>query len=94
METDIEMIAQQKELVRQVVDNALFPAMLRQINAGIAVEMMKADNSDEREKLFFEGRAMARLEGRLVAIANEVRHHKHLTETEKARVDALKMEPT
>lgn len=62
-----------KSLIKDLVDNPLFPEMIKGIKNEIAVAMLSTEKEDERDRLYHDAKALTRLEGQLVKIANDVR---------------------
>lgn len=62
-----------KALIKDIVDNPLFPDMIKSIKTEIANEMLSAEKEEVRDRLFHDAKAITRLEGQLVKIANDVR---------------------
>jgi len=91
MNMEDEALLRQKEVIRQIVDNPMFPAAMNMVRSAIGYDMLREDDDAKRNQLFIESRALDRIAGRMVAIANEVRKYEHLASDEKARLDALAM---
>lgn len=68
---DVEF--RRKSLIRDIVDNPLFPEMMKEIRNEIAARMLEVEKEDERDRLYHDAKALTRLEGQLVKIANEVK---------------------
>lgn len=62
-----------KNLIKEIVDNPLFPEIIKDIKTGIANAMLSADKEEDRDRLYHDAKAITRLEGQLTMIANEVR---------------------
>ena len=68
---DVEF--RKKSLIKDIVDNPLFPSMMKDIKFEIATAMLSTEKEEERDRLFHDAKAITRLEGQLVKIANDVR---------------------
>lgn len=68
---DVEF--RRKVLIKEIVDNPLFPDMMKSIRHEIANAMLISEKEYDRDRLFHDAKAISRLEGQLVKIANEVR---------------------
>jgi hypothetical protein len=62
-----------KVLIKEIVDNPLFPSMIDTIKNEIAVAMLNTEKEEERDRLYHDARALTRLQGQLVKIANDVK---------------------
>lgn len=68
---DVEF--RRKSLIKDIVDNPLFPEMMKEIKDEIAARMLEVEKEEERDRLYHDAKALSRLQGQLVKIANEVR---------------------
>lgn len=62
-----------KALIKDIVDNPLFPDMIKSIKTELANAMLSAEKEDDRDRLFHDAKAITRLEGQLIKIANDVK---------------------
>ena len=62
-----------KALIKDIVDNPLFPGIVQSIKNEIAVAMLATEKEEERDRLYHDAKALTRLEGQLVKIANDIR---------------------
>jgi hypothetical protein len=62
-----------KRLIRNLVDNPLFDALIEDIRAELAKKMLECDNDKARGELYYENKALTQIVGRLIAVANELR---------------------
>lgn len=69
--TDLEF--RRKSLIRDIVDNPLFDEMIADIRNELAIAMLATEKEEERDRLFHDAKAVTRLQGQLVKIANEIR---------------------
>ena len=71
MTDDLEY--RRKVLIKEIVDNPLFPDIIKSIKFELATAMLSTEKEEERDRLFHDAKAITRLEGQLVKIANDVR---------------------
>lgn len=64
---------QEKVQILAIVENKLFESMFLSMKYDIASKMMETEGVEELAKLRDEVRALKRLQGKLIEIANEVR---------------------
>ena len=65
--------SQHKELILRIVDNKLFEDLFKELKLEVATDMMEQDDVVELMKFRNDIRALDRLQGKLIEIANEVR---------------------
>lgn len=71
MTDDLEY--RRKVLIKEIVDNPLFPDIIKSIKLELATAMLSTEKEEERDRLFHDAKAITRLEGQLVKIANDIR---------------------
>lgn len=64
---------EKRRLIRNVLDNPLFDALVEDIRNELAHKMLVTDDNKVREQLFYENKALDSIVGQLMSIANDVR---------------------
>ena len=64
-----------KRAITEIVDSPIFEEMIESIKLEITHEMLEDENSstEKRDSLYYEYKAVDKIKGRLIAIANEIR---------------------
>jgi len=62
------------KIIRDIVDNKLFNIMTQNMKRAIADKMLETEQEEARDRLFSEAKALDRLIGELVTMANKYRN--------------------
>ena len=62
-----------KDLIRKMVDNPLWPGIIKSLRDEYATKMLNTKNSADRDEIFAEAQCLNRVVGKMTSIANEIR---------------------
>jgi hypothetical protein len=68
---DLEL--RRKQLIRQLVDNPLWPSVIQSLRDEYAAKMLTTKNSADRDEIYAEAQCLNRVVGKMTSIANEIR---------------------
>lgn len=68
---DVELAS--LELIKNIVDHKLFNSMIANMKRAIADKMLETEKEEARDRLYSEAKALDRLVGELVSLANKYR---------------------
>jgi hypothetical protein len=63
----------QKDLIRKLVDNPLWPAVVQGLREEYAMKMLNTKNTADRDEIYAEAQCLNRVVGKMTSIANEIR---------------------
>ena len=69
----MDELTAQKDLIRKIVEHAMFNDMVKSLKQEMANDMLSADTDAYRQSIYYENKALDRLVGKLISITNEVR---------------------
>lgn len=69
---DNEKILRQKQLLKEILNNALFNDMIQEIKYSIMEDIFRTATKDGREDLYREVQLLEKFVGRLQSVSNEL----------------------
>ena len=64
---------QKKRLIKNIIENPLFDNIINDIKVELGLAMLEVSDEKEGQKIYSVNKALDRLVGHLIAIANEVK---------------------